>query len=362
MSALRLAVLYEHEEWFRPLLAELDRRGLEYAALDAARFSYDPAERRFEYPLVVNRLSPSAFLRRHGQSIFFGRDLLRHLEGVGVEVINGYQAYVVETSKAAQIEILERLAVPYPRTRIVNHVSRIVEASQGLEFPIVVKPNIGGSGAGIRRFAGREELAAAVAGGQIDLGIDSTALVQEFLPCRDGAVVRVEVLDGQLLYAIRLFPPSGEDFNLCPADICQDDAEVASTNGNGCVREAEKRRVRIEAHVPTEAIVDQALAIAREAHLDVGGIEYLIDDRDGRARFYDVNALSNFVTDAPRLIGFDPHEKFVDYLADRIERHRLDAQRRVAGTGIRVDGETPGWATLGSVITRYRSAGEHDRS
>lgn len=323
MSQPRLAILYEHEEWFRPLFAELDRRGIEYATLDATRLSYDPAERRFAYPLVVNRLSPSAYLRQHGHSIFFGRDLLRHLESVGVEVINGYQAYIVETSKAAQIEILERLTVPYPRTRIVNHVSRLLEAARDLEFPIVVKPNIGGSGAGIRQFAGREELAAAVAGGEIDLGIDSTALIQEFLPCRDGAVVRIEILDGKLLYAIRLFPPAGEGFNLCPADICQDDDETTVAGGNGCVREAEKRRVRIERHLPPLAIVEQALAIAREARLDVGGIEYLIDDRDGRACFYDINALSNFVTDAPRLLGFDPHEKFVDYLAERIERHRL---------------------------------------
>ena len=48
--------------------------------------------------------------------------------------------------------------------------------------------------------------------------------------------------------------------------------------------------------------------------MDVGGIEYLIDDRDGRHYFYDVNALSNFVADARNVIGFDPHERLVDYL------------------------------------------------
>ena len=38
------------------------------------------------------------------------------------------------------------------------------------------------------------------------------------------------------------------------------------------------------------------------------------DDRDGRVVYYDVNALSNFVADARRVIGFDPHERLVDYL------------------------------------------------
>jgi hypothetical protein len=52
--------------------------------------------------------------------------------------------------------------------------------------------------------------------------------------------------------------------------------------------------------------------------LDVGGIEYLIDDRDGRHYFYDINALSNFVADARNVIGFDPFERLVDYLVERI--------------------------------------------
>ena len=39
--------------------------------------------------------------------------------------------------------------------------------------------------------------------------------------------------------------------------------------------------------------------------------------RDGQIYLYDVNALSNFVTDAPRLVGFDPFARFADYLEQR---------------------------------------------
>ena len=48
--------------------------------------------------------------------------------------------------------------------------------------------------------------------------------------------------------------------------------------------------------------------------LDVGGIEYMIDDRDGRPKFYDLNAMSNFVAKPSEVLGFDPHENLVDYL------------------------------------------------
>ena len=64
-------------------------------------------------------------------------------------------------------------------------------------------------------------------------------------------------------------------------------------------------------------IVREAELIARHVELDVGGIEYLVDDRDGEHYFYDINALSNFVADPVNVIGFDPFERLVDYLVER---------------------------------------------
>ncbi|HEX2517885.1 MAG TPA: hypothetical protein VH257_24495, partial [Chloroflexota bacterium] len=73
----------------------------------------------------------------------------------------------------------------------------------------------------------------------------------------------------------------------------------------------------IEPYLPPPEIVEQAIAIVRAGGLDVGGVEYLVAERDGRHYFYDVNALSNFVTDAPGMLGFDPTARFVDYLLVR---------------------------------------------
>ncbi len=39
-------------------------------------------------------MSPSAYLRGHGSGIFFVREYLRHLKVIGVEMINGYDAYL----------------------------------------------------------------------------------------------------------------------------------------------------------------------------------------------------------------------------------------------------------------------------
>jgi hypothetical protein len=307
------AIYYEHPDWFRPLFAELERREIPYVRLDARRHSYDIAARdAHDYALVFNRMSPSAYLRGGGNSLFYTLGLLAHLEGLRLRVINGTLAYTYETSKARQLELLETLGLDYPRTRVINHASLAPEAAAGLRFPIVVKANVGGSGAGITRYDTPEALAAAVEAGTVELGIDGTALVQEFTPARDGHITRVETLGGKYLYAINVYT-DGDSFNLCPADICRTNDGV-TLERNACPADAPKNGMSVAAYTPPPSVIDAVERIVQAAHIDVGGIEYMVDDRDGRLVYYDVNALSNFVADAPNVIGFNPHHRLVDFL------------------------------------------------
>ena len=62
------------------------------------------------------------------------------------------------------------------------------------------------------------------------------------------------------------------------------------------------------------------------AGIDVGGVEYMIDERDGKLYFYDVNALSNFVAEPLRIIGFDPFVQLVDYLESEASRESADSR------------------------------------
>ena len=63
--------------------------------------------------------------------------------------------------------------------------------------------------------------------------------------------------------------------------------------------------------------------IAQASHLDLGGNESMVYDRDGTRVYYDINALSNFVADAPRVIGFDPHARLVDFLEGELKAAAL---------------------------------------
>jgi hypothetical protein len=308
-----IAIYYEHPHWFDRLFAELDRRGDPFVRVNAAQHHFDPARLNGEgnYSLVFNRMSPSAYRRGHGQGIFYTLYYLEHLEQRGRRVVNGHKAFRYETSKALQLSLLEMLGLPYPKTRVINSPADAVEASQGLRWPIVVKPNIGGSGAGVKRFDNIQQLTEASNAGVLDLGLDSTALVQEFIPARGGHIVRVEVVGCKYLYGIKVHI-TGETFDLCPADICRTTA--GQDLGIACPVEAPKAGLRVDGYTPPDDVVRSVERIMRTAQIEVGGVEYIVDDRDGQLYFYDINALSNFVSDGPKVVGFDPFVPLVDYL------------------------------------------------
>jgi hypothetical protein len=302
-----LAVFYEHPAWFEPLFAALDRRGLAYAKLHAGDHVFDPAGSSPPAPVILNRVGMSAFLRETQHPIFYAQSLFDHWEGQGARVVNG-AALHVDTSKARQLSLIRRLGYGAPATRVAHRAEDLPKAAEGLRFPVLVKPDIGGSGAGIVRFDTPEELAAAAAEGAVPMGVNSSVLVQEQVPIRDGRIVRVETLNGRFLYAASV--ESG-GFDLCLADVCL----VAPG----------KPSLVIEAVTPPAEVIAAAEAIARAARIDVGGVEYLVDDRDGAVLFYDVNALSNFVANPVAVLGFDPHDDLIDYLSGEIAARRKAA-------------------------------------
>jgi hypothetical protein len=337
----RIGVFYEHPAWFEPMFSEFERRGVPYDRLLAHQHSFDPLQTAIPYRLVVNRMSPSAFTRGHGHAIPYTLEYLAYLHEIGADVLNGLSSYRYELSKAKQLGLMARLGVRHPRARVINHPSQAAAAAEGLSYPVLTKPNVGGSGAGIRRFETPAELREAAEEGTIDLGLDHVGLVQEHLPARNAQIVRVEVLDGKFLYAIKLRLESPTSFNLCPADYCRIPAAGSEAPAAGEPREPGEGALKagtgapaagssdswnlVEGYTPPREAIDTVLRLTKAADIEVGGVEYLVNDRDGEIYYYDVNALSNFVADAPDVVGFDPFPRLVDYILAR-----AGAQERAA--------------------------------
>jgi D-alanine-D-alanine ligase-like ATP-grasp enzyme len=273
-----LAVLYEHPRWFEPLFAALERQGLAARRIGIEGHRFDPAAPTAPAPVVFNRLAMSSVARADEHAIFYTQALLAHWEAAGARVVNGARALALDASKARQLSLLSALGLAAPRTVVIHRRQDAPEAARALRFPVLVKANIGGAGGGIVRYDTPDALAHAAAAGTTSTGVDGVALVQEMRPVRDGRILRCETLEGRFLYALEVLN-AGASFDLCPADVCAVDREAGGAPA-----------VTMRAFQPPPHVIAAVEAIAQAAALDVGGVEYFVDDEDGTERFYDINA------------------------------------------------------------------------
>src|SRR4051812_18237153 len=151
-SAKPLAILYEHPSWFQPLFAALERRGIGYEAIQLAGHRFDPASFNAPAPLILSRVAQSGFLREPEHPIFYAASLLDHWARAGARVLNGADVLAIDSSKARQLSLIASLGLAVPNTRVVHRTKDLAAAAEGFDYPLLIKANIGGSGAGIVRY------------------------------------------------------------------------------------------------------------------------------------------------------------------------------------------------------------------
>ena len=313
-----LAVLFEHPEWQKPLFQALERRGVRYAAVDLKQAAFSDADEPLA-PLYFNQASPSAYVRGNTRAVPYALAYMRALEIRGVRVLNGAEAFALELSKTAQAALLHAIGVPAPRVWTFNHLEALRERAHEIPFPVLLKPEQGGSGARIVLVESFGHLETLLKEKPEHWLPDNLLLLQEYFPTDPAkGIVRMEFLGGELLYAMRVV--SHGRFNLCPAPVCNpEDGESAV-----CEAPAEQASAPPAEFHPYRGVPPQAVAwgkrIVAAGKLDVAGIEYL-ETLDGRLVVYDINANSNLRPSVAQAFGFDPFERVVDFLAREVRAY-----------------------------------------
>jgi len=318
MPEADVLVLFEHPEWQKPLFAALEKNGVRYATFDlkAAAFVAGDAP---PAKIVFNQASPSAYVRGNARAVPLALAFLRALEASGRPVLNGHRAFALELSKTAQAALLGRLGIRTPRSIAFNDLDALrdqLARETKWKWPALLKPEQGGSGARIIKVDSYDELRAHVESTRGIWEPDGVLLVQEYFEHDpERGIVRMELLGGELLYAMRVV--SHGRYNLCPSEVCNPSA------GEGhceipVVAPAPAVEFYAFKEVPAEAVA-QAKAIVQAGGIDVGGIEYL--ESNGARVFYDVNANSNLRAPIAQEHGFDPFDRVAAWLAASAKRH-----------------------------------------
>jgi glutathione synthase/RimK-type ligase-like ATP-grasp enzyme len=298
------------------LFAALERRGVRFLPFDVSRAAFSSVE-PLRARLYFNQASPSAYLRGNTRAVPLALAYMRSLELLGGRVLNGAEVFALELSKSAQATLLRTLGIDCPRSLTFNDTSVLRAYSGEIEWPALLKPDQGGSGARIQVVESLDEIDAIFKRDPANWLPDNLFLLQEYLPHDpDRGIVRLEFLGGELLYAMRVITHGR--FNLCPSPVCNPD----DGDGACAVPEAVVDAPPVEfvpyPDVPADA-VETAARIVRAAKLDVGGIEYL-ETPTGRRVFYDINANSNLRPSVAAAFGFDPFERVVDFLVRELAR------------------------------------------
>ncbi len=310
-----LVVLFEHPEWQKPLFHALEGRGVPYAGFDLKRAAFSDSDLPGA-PVYFNQASPSAYVRGNTRAVALALSFLRHLEEQGADVLNGSRAFLLEVSKSAQIALLRRLGVRHPETIVFNDVQALKARAKEISWPALLKPEQGGSGARMCLVKSIEEVETMLAE-RPDLWLpDNLLLLQEYFPHDpEKGIVRMEFLDGKLLYSMRVI--SHGRFNLCPSEVCNPTAPPEKNPDQPALQTAPPVEFHPFPRVPEDA-VETGRKIFAASGFDVGAIEYL-ETRTGERVFYDINANSNLRPSVAQAFGFDPFERVVDFLVKRIK-------------------------------------------
>jgi len=217
---------------------------------------------------------PKLVLVRLGAGILpFQLAVVRHFEQAGVPCVNGSEPIETVKDKLRTSQILSRHGIPIPNTMMVRFPIDEKLVKDNIGFPCVVKVVTGSYGEGVylcERQRDFKKLMEFVD----NLGNKKTMIVQEYLGERPGEDLRVLVIGGKVVGAMKRTAPEG-DFR---ANI--------TNGGTGS---------RFEV---TEEIDYLARETARFLKLDIAGVDLLFDPRGFRV----CEANSN-----PGYLGFEKY-------------------------------------------------------
>ena len=156
----------------------------------------------------------------------------------------------------------------------------------------------------MHRFENLAELEDWVASADFEEPQDGVTLVQEYLQPAEPRITRVEIVDGELVYAITADTARG-GYQLCPADACEVDPATGTlvTPPGATIAPTEGQKLFALRAGFEHPIIEQYRAFTRAQGIEVAGIEF-IETTDGRVVTYDVNTNTNYNADveavAPR--------------------------------------------------------------
>ena len=295
-NKLKSYIIHENEEWLIPLRKALEKFDVQYEEwlLDDMTINIDQSPPK---GIFFSRMSASNYTRNHLHSNQSSNIILTWLENHNRRVINGTNVLKIEFSKVLQQLLLKQSGFKTPKTIVAVGINKIKEAASNLNvYPMIIKPNQGGKGFGVKLINTMNELDKMLEDNLINSSKDDTWLLQEKISTNEEFITRMEFIGGNFIYSLKVF--SKNSFELCPADACEVDLdqfcpvdEINDINNS-------QPSFFID-NDPDKNLAEQLTIFLKKHQIEVAGVEF-IRNKDGVPIFYDINTNTNYNLNAEK--------------------------------------------------------------
>ena len=183
------------------LVEEFDKQGIKVRVVqpDDVDIFVDRDDRKSILVAGRTRQLPDFVMPRTGSGTsYFIKAIIRHLERLGVVLINGSDAIDNVKDKLYTQQILGESKLPVPKTLLVKHPINLEWVETNINFPVIIKTLSGSFGAGVFLAENKKQLEQLVKMAEITKK-SYNIIVQEFIKDSWGKDIRVFVLNGKVI-------------------------------------------------------------------------------------------------------------------------------------------------------------------
>ncbi len=145
------------------------------------------------------RALPDFVLPRTGSgTTYFIKAIIRHLERLGVILINGSSSIDAVKDKLYTQQVLGESNLPVPKTLLVKHPIDVNLVETNIQYPMIIKTLSGSYGAGVFLVENRKQLKQLLKMAEITKP-SYNIIIQEFIEDSFGKDLRVLVVNGKVV-------------------------------------------------------------------------------------------------------------------------------------------------------------------
>ncbi|MDD3818713.1 MAG: RimK family alpha-L-glutamate ligase [Actinomycetota bacterium] len=145
---------------------------------------------------------PDYVVTRIGTITYYSLAIIRHLEKLGVFVLNSSRSIEIAKDKLFSLQLLAANNIPVPKTMLVKPLLNIDLVEREFSYPVIVKTITGSGGKGVFLAENRNRLFDIIKRFGNDEESKNNLILQEFISTSMGKDIRVVVIGGRAIGAI----------------------------------------------------------------------------------------------------------------------------------------------------------------